>query len=175
MATATVVVTMETLITGAGLKYPVIMKCPFDYTPYIFRYQVAAGETTLAIGSVCEMATQTKTLAKSTAAGTFVNYIVLDTEYNKSVLEAAGTTITKIATFAASVYLDVLLLVPGMILSMKISAGADIEIGESLIADAVDGALSVGTTAGAVIGRSLNAFDWTDTTILRYAPVLITR
>ena len=175
MATATVVVQMETLITGAGLNYPVIMKCPFDTTPYTFRFEVAAGETTLAIGSVCEMLTQTKTLAKPTVAGTFVNYVVLDTEYNKSVLEAAGTTVTKIATFPASVYLDVLLLVPGMILSLKTYCAADIEIGESLIADAEDGALSVGTTAGAVIGRSLNAFDWTDTTILRYAPVLITR
>lgn len=175
MATATVVVQMETLITGAGLNYPVIMKCPFDTTPYTFRFEVAAGETTLAIGSVCEMLTQTKTLAKPTAAGTFVNYVVLDTEYNKSVLEAAGTTVTKIATFPASVYLDVLLLVPGMILSLKTYCAADIEIGESLIADAEDGALSVGTTAGAVIGRSLNALDYDDTTILRYVPVLITR
>ena len=175
MATDDVVITMETLNTGAGLNFPVVMKCPFDITPYIFRFEVAAGETTLAIGSVCEMLTQTKTLAKPTVGGTFVNYIVLDTEYNKSVLEAAGTTVTKIATFAASVFLDVLLLVPGMILSMKIYAGADIEIGESLIADAEDGALSVGTTAGAIIGKILNAIDWTDTTILRYAPVLITR
>ena len=35
MATDDVVITMETLNTGAGLDFPVVMKCPFDITPYI--------------------------------------------------------------------------------------------------------------------------------------------
>ena len=173
MVTATVQTqTLKSLKTGSDLKYPVVMKSPFDLSMYTFRLEVQ-GATELAIGDIC-IFTAADVLDASSAGAESARWIVLDTPWNKSILEKNGSTVNKTSQFAAGDKIDVLLLVPGMIISMKIEAKSDLVAGDSLICNDTAGQLTNGVTAGAVIGISLTELNWTDVADeLFYGAVLI--
>lgn len=173
MGTATVQTNrFSWLTTGSGLQYPVVMKAPFDITPFVDRFAIK-DSAEIAIGDICIL-TAAGVLDASSSAVATVPFIVLDTVWNKSILEGHGTTPSKSAKFTAGDKVDVLMLVPGLILSMKVEAKADVIVGTKLLANDTAGQLTGGVTAGAVIGIALAELDWTDVDDeMFYIPVLV--
>ena len=161
---------LPSLKTGAELKYPVIMKAPFDYTEYIFQFEVKTDDV-IAIGDIAAVHLDDE-LIVSTSLST-VAVIVLDTPRNKAILEGHGLTVSKTAGFKDGDKIDCLILIPGLILSMKIQPKADVILGQKLIANDTAGEVTGGVTAGAVIGLALTRFDWTAETSTHYSAVLV--
>ena len=170
MVTATSIDLLNTLKTGSGLNYPVVMKAPFDYTEYIIQVEVKTDDV-IAMGDLAAIELG-GLLVVSTSTAT-VPVIVLDTTYNKTILEGHGLTVSKTAAFKDGDKIDCLLLIPGLILSIQVEAGADVIIGQKLLADDTAGQLTGGVTAGAVVGIALSELDWTDGTNVFYCAVLI--
>ena len=161
---------MPSLKTGSALKYPVVMKAPFDLTEFTFSREVKTDDV-LAIGDIVAVDVN-DLLIVSTSVST-ATFIVLDTPENKSILEGHGLTVSKTAAFKDGDVIDVLLLIPSLILSMKVETKADIILGQKLIANDTAGELTGGVIAGAVVGMSLTKSDWTDETTTEYMAVLV--
>ena len=121
---ATTITQLKPLETGADLKYPVIMKSVIPPEMYTFQ-GIIQDSTELAIGDLAILDTSGY-LDAATDAAVVMPVIILDTVHNKSVLEGHGTTPSKTAQFTADDVVDYALLIPGMIVSVKISyAGTD--------------------------------------------------
>ena len=173
MTTATEHIYVPSLKTGAGLNYPVVMKAPYDYTEYIIQFEVKEA-TEIAMGDLAAVVLDTTLKIGATGASSAVcTVIVLDSPRNKALLEAAGTTVSKAAQFAAGDKVDCLLLIPGFILSVK-GAGVDISFGNKLITtNTNDGEVTPGVTAGAVVGYALTDKDWEDVATVEYIAMMV--
>lgn len=120
MAT-TVTMQQKPYTTGAGMNYPVIIKALPNQHDYIFQAEVKDASE-IAIGCLAQIITTTGTLDLCSGSSTIRPVIVLDTEHNKALIEAAnGATATKALFFAAGAKVDVSLLVPGMIVSVRVA------------------------------------------------------
>jgi hypothetical protein len=110
--------------TGSDLKFPVIIKSL--YPPEIYQKQgIVQDSAELAIGDLAILDTSGY-LDQATDAAVVRPVIILDTVHNKAVLEGHGTTVTKLAQYTADDVVDYALLLPGMIVSVKVSyAGTD--------------------------------------------------
>ena len=158
------------LKTGSSLKYPVVMKAPFDYTEYVLQFEIKTDDV-IAIGDIAAVELSDLLIVSTSVATAAV--IVMDTAHNKSILEGHGLTVNKTSQFKDGDVIDCLLLVPGLILSMKVQPKADIIIGQKLIANDTAGELTNGVTAGSVIGMALTRMDWTAETSTHYTAVLV--
>lgn len=105
--------------TGSTFKYPVIIKCPYDPAPYINQAAIK-DSSELAIGDLAIINTD-GLLDASTDANTVRPVLILDTVHNKTLFKARGVTPTKLTQFATGEKVDYILLVPGMIVSLKVS------------------------------------------------------
>jgi hypothetical protein len=121
---ATTITILHPYETGADLKYPVVIKGPPNIADYIIQGEIK-DDSELAIGDLALIDTN-QLLDTPTDAMVYKPVIILDTTHNKAVLESHAVTVSKAATFFDGDKVDVLLLVPGLILSVKISyAGTD--------------------------------------------------
>jgi len=130
---ATVYSYLPGFLTGAGLSFPVVMKDGgLNLTDYITQLTITVGTTTIGLGDLVMVKTGVITADVTVAKDFTAVGVVLDTNRNKATLEAAGTTVAYGAAFAAGDIIDVLLLVPGMVLSLNHDGVATIDIGEDV-------------------------------------------
>jgi hypothetical protein len=121
---ATTITHLKSFETGSDLKYPVIIKSMYPPELYI-KQALIQDSSELAIGDLAILDTSGY-LDAGTDAAVVKPVIILDTVHNKAVLEGHGTTPSKAAQFTADDVVDYALLLPGMIVSVKISfAGTD--------------------------------------------------
>lgn len=147
---------IPSLKTGAALKYPIIMKAPFDYTEFIQQYSVKDASE-IAIGDIFQLTKQTLTIDTVGAKAINVYGIVLDTAHNKAILEANGSTVNKASQFASGDKVDVMPLLSGMVLSMKLIAAQDLQVGSKIVASATAGAVQLySDTPAAILGVSVS-------------------
>lgn len=109
------------LVTGAGMNYPVVMKCPFEWLDFVDRVQITTG----GVATIDSLGYIASAKFENAADQSVVpSCIILDTVWNKALLESHGLAITKEdpSFFSANDWVDILYLVPGMVLSMKVLA-----------------------------------------------------
>jgi hypothetical protein len=118
------------LATGSGLSHPVIMRAGgMNLDDYTFQLEIK-DSAEIAIGDVIMIAGG---LVDATGASeTGMLAVVLDSNRNKSILESHGLTVSKAVQFTDGDKIDVLLLVPGVILSLKCEGGVDMQPGDPI-------------------------------------------
>ncbi len=121
------------LKTGAGLGYPVVMRDGgLNVGDYVIQMEVK-DSTELAIGDIIMAESAASLELDATGDRAITAFaIVLDSVRNKSILEAAGTAVSKAAQFADGDKIDILLLVPGMILSVKCDGTTVVAVGSKM-------------------------------------------
>jgi len=179
---ASVNTSYPTYKTGASMSYPIVMKSPYpDYRSLIVRVKVKTASE-LFIGAFCEQADSgTFNIVEKTSDKSLKVYgIVLDTLANKRQLEIdnTGTTPTKLLFFAANSYVDILPLIPGFILSVRIAASNTIDEGNYVCSTATgDGRLLAGIATDvdqqAKIGRVIGNMDTSGTGVQYIAMVVV--
>jgi len=180
MATASVYTYLPGFKTGSALSYPVVMKTGgLNVDDFIIQMEVK-DSTELAIGDICMVATTTITIDATGAKDFGAIFVVLDTPRNKAILESHGLTVSKAVQFTTGDKIDVLILVPGMVLSLKYNdAAADLDIGDKIRADSAGqvtklAAIATDADPQCTIGVTLTAVDYTDEATDGYIAVLIT-
>jgi hypothetical protein len=123
---ASVFTEYDTYRTGASLSYPIVMKSPYaDWSSLIIRVKVK-NASELFIGAFCEQADSGTwgVVEKTSDKSLKVLGIVLDTVANKKQLSTDnnGAAPNKTLFFAANSYIDILPLIPGFVLSVRIKA-----------------------------------------------------
>jgi hypothetical protein len=165
--------------TGAGFEYPVVMRAGglnIDDFKIVMEVkddnEIAIGDLVM-VESISSIELEVTTDKALTAFA-----IVLDTNRNKATLEAAGLTPSKAVQFSDGDKIDILLLVPGMVLSMKCNPTVDILVGTKVATAAggrVDCLVASSTDEPASkIGYSLTSVDYTDTATESYIAVMVT-
>ena len=158
---------LGSFITGAGMEFPVVMRCPYeDYEKLKLTVEIATGVATLKIGGLA-LIDDAKQLIACTGDDTVGVVIILDTEHNKAIMRqgaAASTPITKELHFAAADYIDVLPMIPGTILSVKMDDSHNAPYGTHLKTFGTDGLVgdllaSATDEPAADIGKLLCEFD----------------
>jgi len=157
---AAVVSYEQSFKTGAAIgKYPVVMKAPFSYQQFVKTYQVTTDDE-LAIGDLATVISGELDLPVDKSLLTLV--IILDSPHNQAILEHRGKTPSKTELFkAADDPIEVLILIPGFVLSVKLAASNLIALGSKLCTSADDGdtrllANSATDEPAAKIGMSLS-------------------
>lgn len=130
---ASVATYLPGFVTGSGLGYPIVMKAGgINIEDYIIQLTIAVGTTTITLGSLVMVTTGALTADVTVAKDFTAMGIVILSTRNKTVLEKAGVTVAKGAAFPASVTIDVLLLVPGMVISIQHDAVATLDVGDDV-------------------------------------------
>lgn len=115
--------------TGLALTNPIVIKAGgLNVGDYITQLTIAVGTTTLQLGGLCMVTTTAMTADVPVAKDFKTGAIILCTAHNFRVLEDAGVTVAIGAAFPASVIIDVLILVPGMVLSMIHDSVATLDV-----------------------------------------------
>ena len=122
----------ETYRTGSGMNYPVVMFSPFvNWESLCVRVKVKT-VSELFIGGFCEQADSgTKGIVEKTGDKSLKVFgIIPDTIHNRRQIEIDNSAAaTKALFFAANSYIDVLPLIPGIIVSVRIAASNVIDEG----------------------------------------------
>ena len=134
---------LPSLKTGAGMGFPVIMKCPFDYTEFMMQMEVTTDDE-IAIGDIALVAAGL--LDISTDESAIISVIVLDTTHNKAILEGHGLAVTKATQFKDGDKIDVVFLLRNMVVSMKCVTAQLLTIGSKVCASATAGAVKLNVT-----------------------------
>jgi len=133
---ATVYTYLPGFKTGAGLGYPVVLKAGgLNIDDYILQMEVK-DSTEIAIGDIVMVLTGNLTLDATVAKDFTAFAIVMDTNRNKAILESHAVTVSKTGQFTSGDKIDILLLVPGMVLSMKYDGVVACDIGDDIRAAA---------------------------------------
>lgn len=120
-------------VTGAGLGYPILMKAGgLNVDDYIIQLTITAGVTTIGLGHLIMVTTTAITAGLTVAKDFKTGGIVYDTPRNKTTLEKVAVAVAKGAVYPASIVLDILLLVPGMVLSIQHDGVAALDIFEKV-------------------------------------------
>ena len=135
---ATVYTYLPGLVTGDALTYPIVMRAGgLNVDDYVMTLEVKDDEE-FAIGDLVMVTTGTL-LLDQTAAKDFTAFgVVYDSNRNFATMEKNGVTVSKTATtgFKDGDKIDILLLVPGMILSLDHDGTAAIDVGDDVRAAA---------------------------------------
>ena len=119
--------------TSTALSSPIVIKDGgINWREYVFQLEITAGVTTLGMGHLGMITTTVLTAGVTVAKDFKTCFVVMDTAHNKTLLEAAGTTIAWGAVFAAGDKVDCLFLVPGMVLALFHDGVAALDIGEKV-------------------------------------------
>ena len=122
---------MAPFTTGLTMSHPCLIRAGgYAQNQYTIQRTIAVGTTTLILGGLVMIATGTVTADVPVAKDFTVIGIIPATVRNKKVLDDAGVTIAWGAAFPASVKIDILLLVPGMMIAMIHDAVAELDMGD---------------------------------------------
>lgn len=125
---------LKNFITGAGLGYPIVMKAGgLNVDDFKTQLTITSGTSTIFLGGLVMVKTGTLEADIPVAKDFTGLAVVLMTNHNKAILELAGVTVAKGAAFPDDdLVIDVLLLVPGMILSLRHDSVAALDIGDDV-------------------------------------------
>ena len=112
---------LKAFVTGSGMEYPVVFHGPLGWREnYVRKYEVKTDDV-LHIGDFAVVDTSTEYLAVTGDQAVLRPVFILDTDANKKIISDRGVTVSKTAVFKDGEYVDCVFLVPGMILSVKIT------------------------------------------------------
>ena len=151
---AAVMTPLPAFNTGDAMGFPVVMKAPFDYGEYIMTLEVN-NDDELAIGDLANVDGDFK-LNVTSAKGLTVFCVILDTIYNKSVLEGHGLTVNKTSQFKSGDKIDVLPLIPGTVLSLKVIASQALVPGSKVVSSTVGSVQLYDDTPASIIGMAIS-------------------
>lgn len=167
---------IPSLKTGSSLDFPVVMKEPFDLTEFIVKMEIKDDDE-IAIGDFATMDAN-QLLDATGDQDVVVPVMVLDTVDNKAILEGHGLTVNKTSQFKDGDKIDVLILVPGVVLSVKlVASGTSAPYGSHLCTSGTAGQLklldvSANDEPAADLGNIISEYE--SGTGLAYAPMLVT-
>lgn len=167
---------LKFLKTGSALTYPVIMNTGIDWSMYVDSVTVK-DDNELAIGDIIIIDANREADATGDES-VVVCAIILPTTDNKAILEGHGLTVSKTVQFLDGDQIDILYLVPGMILSMKVVASdSALRIGSRVTSSGTAGQIklldvSASDEPASQIGYSL-AINSNGTGVA-YVPIMVT-
>lgn len=117
---------------GLSMSNPIVHLCPYDVVEVTLKMKVAAGATVYigSIGATVATADDYGDLEDYTVGTDELNeamYIVLDTMDNIKQLKKDNSVYaaTKLLFFSANSYIDVMILIPGSIVEVRLNAAED--------------------------------------------------
>lgn len=180
---ASVLTSYPSYKTGSSMAYPIVMNSPYaDYSSLIIRVKVKTASE-LFIGAFCEQADSGTfgIVEKTTDKSLKVYGIVLDTLKNKAQLEKDnnGAACTKLLFFAANSYIDILPLIPGFIVSVRLKASTAAVDEGNYICSTADGdgrlmaAIATDVDPAARLGRAIGNMQTNGTGVQYIAMVIV--